>query len=143
MQTQMFNWRTKPLLKDEKGNYLKNPDGTFQRGEEQVTSVQGALRPIQLFEYVFPEECLPEVLAMMNLHKDYNNLRPEVAKLAWLLRKGLGAQKIPEMPEIQNKSSLEITRKFVPTSGVAVYPLGIKTDPKKDYPEFGTYQEGL
>ena len=77
METQMFNWKRKPLLKDDKGNFI--PDGVdekgnpkFKRGNDEFTRVQGALRPISFYEYVFPEECLGEVLAMMNIHKAQN-----------------------------------------------------------------------
>ena len=150
MQSQMFDFRQRPLLKDEKGNFIQNEDGTYKRGDEVITRVQGALRPIQLWEYVFPEESLQEVIAMQQQIKSYNQLRPEVAKVAWLLRKGMGARKVPDMgPEFQKKSPWEVTQKFIPMTGVGIYFLGVRDDKKQDFifktpvGDVGIYQEGL
>ena len=149
MQTQMFNWKRQPLLRDKDGKFIKNEDGTYKRGAEEFTKVQGALRPIQLYEYIFPKECLPEVLGMMDLHKQ-GELRPEMKKVAWLLRKGMGAKPMPDIPEIKDKEIYQITNKFVPTNAVATYPIGIREDITKDFlfklgdgTDAGYYQEGL
>ena len=146
MQSQMFLFKQKPILRDEKkGEFLKNEDGTYQYGKEEVVKVQGALRPIEFWEYVFPQESLQEVLAMQNAHKGYNQLRPEVNRFAWILRKMMGAKKIPDMPELQNKEQWQITQKYVPMNGMAVYALGIREDPVQDFlfGDHGYYQEGL
>ena len=150
MECQWFDFRQKPILKDDKGNFLKNPDGTYQYGPETIVKVQGSLRPIQLFEYVFPEESLQEVLAMNECHKDYNELRPEINLIAWSLRKMMGAKKIPDMPDLKKKERWEITQKYTPHQGVAIYPIGMRTDIKKDFifkdpygTEAGFNQEGL
>ena len=150
MQSQMFDFRQQPLLKDDKGNFIEdgvdeNGNKKYKRGPQTMTRVQGALRPIQLFEYVFPEESLQEVLAMMNQHKQYNHMRPEVNNYAWILRKMTRFKKIPDMPELQKKEAWEITQKYVPPQGVGVYPLGIKEDKKQDFifGDVGFYQEGL
>ena len=117
METQMFNWKRQPLLKDDKGNYIQdgeNEDGSpkFKRGNEEFTRVQGALRPIQFYEYVFPEECLGEVLAMMNIHKEASlKLRPEVATPAWFVRKIMKLKPVPIIPELQDKETWQITNK--------------------------------
>lgn len=42
MQTQMWAWKRKNL----------------KTKKWETTAVQGALRPVELWEYVFPEECL-------------------------------------------------------------------------------------
>lgn len=148
METQMFNWKRKNLQVCECGQALVGHDDKVCKlhkftPREEFTKVQGALRPIQLFEYVFPQESLQEVLAMMELHKNYNNLRPEMAKVAWILRRAMGASKIPDMPDLQKKDSFEITQKYVPMHGMAVYPIGIKKDNIQEYPEYGYKQEGL
>jgi len=143
MQSQMFDWKRQPLLKDKKGNFKKDKNGNYMRGKEEYTRVQGALRPIQLWEYVFPQESLQEVLAMMDRHKNYDVMRPEMAKVAWILRKGMGAKKIPDMPDLKKKEMHEVTQKFIPTSGIASYMIGIREDPIQDYPNYGFYQEGL
>lgn len=148
METQMFNWKRENLNFCECGQPLVGHDDNvckFKKFTPRVeyTKVQGALRPIQLFEYVFPKESLQEVLAMMNCHKNYNKLRPEMAKVAWILRKGTGAEVIPDMPELENKESYEITQKYVPMQGMAVYPVGIRKDAEQEYPQYGYRQEGL
>ena len=146
METQMFMFKRKVISKDAQGNFLKNSDGTYQyEKEENVINVQGALRPIELWEYVFPEESLQEVLAMMEVNKNYNELRPEMQRVAWLLRKGTGAKKIPDMPVLKSKERWQITPKYIPMAGMAVYPVGIKFDNKQDYifGNEGFFQEGL
>ena len=154
MQSQMFWWKRQPLVKDEKGQYIPdgtNEDGTvkYKRGAEQTTRVQGVLRPIQLWEYVIPEECLPELLAAMNL-QNTGKLRPEVNKVAWMLRKGMGAKPVPQFPEIVGKTTEQLTSRFIPHNAVATYPIGVKYDKKQDFIfnkgkpyEEGWYQEGL
>lgn len=150
METQMFNFRQKPLLKDAQGNFI--PDGVdangqpkYKSGEETIARVQGALRPIELWEYVFPQESLQEVLAMMEMHKTYDKLRPEVQNYAWIMRKLTGAKKIPDMPELKKKESWEVTQKHIPMLGMCAYPLGIKEDNVQDYifGNDGFHQEGL
>jgi len=150
MQAQWFRFPQKPILKDDKGNFLKNEDGTYKYGEEVPTRVQGALRPIEFWEYVFPEQSLQEVLAMQNIHKAFP-LRPEVNNYAWILRKLMGAKKIPQavIDAIKDKEPWQITDKSIPTQGMCVYPLGIRLDDTHDYifetpqGKLGFYQEGL
>jgi len=152
MQTQMFWWKRQPLLKDKDGKFIKtgevDKEGNpiYERGKEEVTKVQGALRPIQLWEYVIPEECMGEALAMLGKHKEEQlKLRPEVNSPAWALRKLLKLQKVPVIPEIQDKEVYQITDKYIPMNAVAVYPLGVKKDKKHDFifGKEGYYQEGL
>lgn len=150
METQWFDWKRQPILKDDNNNFLRNPDGSLKRGADQFSRVQGALRPIELWEYVFPQESLQEVLAMMNMHKSYNNLRPEVKNYAWILRKLTGAKKIPDMPELQKKEPWEITQKSIPMNGMCAYPIGIREDVTQDFTwdegtrnAVGFHQEGL
>ena len=156
MNSQMFWWKRQPLLKDDKGNFIpdgkdENDNPKYIRGPEEVTRVQGVLRPIQFFEYVFPKECLPEVLAMMKIHNAADlKLRPEVAGPAWFVRKLMKLKPVPVIPEIQGKNPQDITTKWVPTNAVATYPIGIREDFKKDFifklpngATEGWYQEGL
>jgi len=122
MQAQMFPWKRINL----------------KTGKDEITAVQGSLRPIQLWEYIFPEECLGEVLAMLGLTnpKDYMTT-PSLSKAKrWALMKMLQSKPLPAMPD------QPITR-FISRAGVAIYPIGIKKDPRKDYPNFGYNQEGL
>lgn len=151
METQMFHWKRKPILKDANNMFLKDEDGIYKKGPDEFTLVQGALRPIEFWEYVFPEERFAEVLAMQNLQGAFP-LRPEVNNWAWIMRKLLRAKKIPNdlINEIKDKQSWQITQKFIPMGGMAVYPIGWKPDEKHDFTwnegksdAIGYYQEGL
>jgi len=149
MQTQMFNWKRQPLLRDKDGKFIKDSEGNYKRGKEEHTRVQGALRPIQLYEYVFPEECLPEVLAMMDIHNK-EQIQHRLKAPAWMIRKAMGLKPVPIIPELQGKKKEDITQKYVPTNAVATYAVGVRKDPKQDFifnlqdgTQAGYYQEGL
>ena len=69
--------------------------------KEENVLVQGALRPSVLgaYEYVFPEEALPELLAVMGrTHKDGDFLKDGLTRQAknYALRRILGVRKIPK-----------------------------------------------
>lgn len=173
MSAQMFEFPRIPLKRDEKRKLIE--DGldengikkykhiTYEtdqidlekgkvlhrKGEEAIvlSKVAGSLRPMQLFEYVFPDEALPEVLGMMDMQGKFP-LRPEVEKLSWFLRKGTGFKPIPKevLEKIKDIPQHDLTEKRVPMHGMAVYPIGIKEDLKHDYvfPNGEAYyQEGL
>lgn len=155
MQAQMFDWKRRPLIKDKDGKFIQegvDSEGhpIYQKGPEEYTIVQGALRPMQLWEYVFPKESLQEVIAMQDQIKSYDKLRPEVAKIAWLARKAMGAKKMPDMPDLKAKEPWQITKKYVPMHGIGCYFLGIREDKEHDFIfkdpngfEVGYNQEGL
>jgi len=147
METQMFPFPQTPLKKDKDGKFIKKEDGTYERGETNITRVQGALRPIQLWEYIVPEQSMPEVLAMLNQHKKAD-LRPGVAQAAWALRKMMGLKPVDQyrVEEHQDKNWYDLTSKYIPTEAVATYLVGIKEDITKDFvfsDTQGFYQEGL
>ena len=147
METRMWNWVRYPLIKDKKGDYIEdgvdeNGNKKYKVGPAKVEGVQGHLRPIELWEYVFPEPCYPQVLAMLTL-QNYKP-RPEIKPLAWMVRKALKLDKLPEMPEEFKKADkFKITQQYIPMQGMAVYPLGIKRDIIKDWPNYGWRQEGI
>ncbi len=116
--------------------------------KDEVILVQGALRPSVMgtYEYIFPEECLAEVLAILNLDWD----RPNSIKLA-ALRTMLGCKKIP-------KKIMEEAKKINPSvvidgtmrglshckvPGVAVHIIGTKADDRKECEQWGYEQEML
>lgn len=125
-----------------KGDIIYNEDGT-EKELITLTKVQGALRPFELWEYVIPQESLQEVLAMQNAHQ--HPLRKDIQAVAWGLRKLMGAKKIPDMPDLAKKEYWQVTDKFIPMAGMAVYPIGIREDPTQDFifGDVGYYQEGL
>lgn len=106
--------------------------------------VQGALRPLRFYEYVFPEECLPEVLANMGMTKEEvhmkgRNLR-EHAMLA-VLRKAMNCKIIPDT--IWQQAKLLPYDRMMRRPGVAVQPIGIKPDPRRANETWGYEQEML
>ena len=137
-QGQFWQWKRKNL----------------KTGKEEIHLVQGALRPSVLgaWEYVFPEECLVDVLSVMKLGEDSIGVEPTVKSKAKLvvLRKLFGAQKIPK--EIFEKAakkdpSIMITQSTrglssLAVPGVSIHPIGIKADARQDCP-WGYNQELL
>ncbi len=120
MQSQFFPWKRKVL----------------KTGKEKTTWVQGALRPVELWEYVFPEESLNEVLAMMGIdpkRKDYalDKVRQKI------LQKALGAKPIPKnLPRAENL-------RLIINKGVSAHPIGIKKDKRAKVEAWGYEQEML
>jgi hypothetical protein len=132
-------------------------------GEWETTMLGLALRPIELWEVVVPEECLMETLAMQHT-KDgnnsvleaCNNLRPEIKNYALLMQKLLGLKPYPKFEKPTKlayrfeKDGEILPVNWVPTDGFAVYPLGIRSDIKQDFPNYadenspkGYFQEGV
>lgn len=105
METRMFPWKVKV------------------DGKERVEAVQGALRPVELWEYVFPEESLPQVLGMLGIDPKKQDNYGALSSFTQnaMLRKMLGARKIPE--EI-----IPDCRDFVFKEGMGIHALGIKDD---------------
>jgi hypothetical protein len=114
-------------------------------GQEETILVQGALRPSVLgaWEYVFPEECLAEVLCVMGIKgEEYTHSDRFKDKLRLsFLRKVFGVKKIP-------KSFYEEAAKIPPTliingvmrglshciiASTAIHCIGIKADDRRDF----------
>lgn len=93
--------------------------------------VQLAMRPVQLWEMVFPEKSLPVVLKSLS----WNNVqRKEIKPHVFALRKLLGAKPLPKF-DFKKFPSV-----FVYHNNVGFYPIGIKHD--KLWPK-GHALEGL
>lgn len=118
MQSQFFPW-TRKNLKTKKN---------------EVANVQGALRPIELWEYVFPEEHLDEVLTMINAGQPHWG-NGKAKYLVGALRKVLGAVKLPKWEKVP-------TNKYIFREGVGIEIIGIKKDERADAP-WGYNQEML
>ncbi len=131
----------------------------LKTGQEELKMVQGALRPIQIWEYVFPEESLNDVLVGMDVKKPIE--RKEIKNISWAIRKMLKLEQIPILGDIKGTGYIpqgKVNGVKMPPSivhdmtveGVALYPLGIKKDFKKDHhftlgdgSEVNYFQEGL
>jgi len=81
--------------------------------------VQLAMRPIQLYEAVFPKQSLPNVLKAMN----YTNNRKDIRLQLAALRKILGAKKLPKL---DLKDVVPVQHNASPLC--ACYPIGIRED---------------
>lgn len=141
LQAQRFAWKRKNL----------------KTGKEEMGLVQGALRPIQFWEYVFPEEALDDVLGALQITGPI--VRPEIKNVSWMLRKMLKLEPIPKKEAkdmkvtgyrpggtLNDEPFPVIPVHNMVVDGVAVYPMGIKKDPFQDYDwgKDGAYhQEGL
>lgn len=116
MQSQFFPWKRKNL----------------KTGKEEVVPLQGALRPIQLYEYVFPKESLDDVLTALEIGE--GKVTPWIASLNQkALRKALGLKPIPKYKKVVNR--------IIARPGVALYPIGIKDDAYGANPDYGYEQE--
>jgi hypothetical protein len=124
MQTQMFPWKRKHL----------------KTNKDEFVQVQGSLRPVELWEYVFPEECLDEVLTMLEINpkQNYNEGLKGLGNKAKLaaLRKILGASKIPKFKPAK-------TNRYIEKRGMAIHAIGIRKDKRQKVPEWGYEQEML
>jgi hypothetical protein len=81
--------------------------------------IQLAVRPIQLWELVYPEPCYAEV--MRTVFPTGIEVRPAFKTPLAVMRKILGAEKCPEYEKI---GSYRITW----VGNVGTYPIGVKKD---------------
>lgn len=122
MQSQMFPWvRT-----------------NLKTGKEEIERVQGALRPIELWEYVFPEEHLDEVCTMLGKSDNAGSYwGTGSAKYGLpLLRKALDVKKLPDIKSVP-------TSRYIPHEGLGIEVIGIKKDKREKSVKFGYEQEML
>ena len=119
LQAQFFEWK----MEDKDGNKLP-PE-----------AVQGALRPIQLWMYVFPEESTDEVLNTLNIKPNQTGYK-EFAGKANILRKIMKADKIP-------KPDPNVPGRIIRKAGVGIIPIGIKKDVTRLFENTGKVHEAL
>lgn len=131
-QAQFWQWNRINLIKKKKG----------KKAEESII-VQGALRPSMMgaWEYVIPEECLAECLAIMGIGRLVDSEIGFISKVKLAtIRKMLGCKKIPKEiiekakkipPSISLKNSMRgLHHLMIP--GVTIHFIGIKEDVRKD-----------
>jgi len=87
----------------------------YEYAKDKKGLVQLSMRPIILYEIVFPEEHLDYVLGLMRHKHDYKS------KFVFLLRKMLGAKAI-------KKPYPEWNKRVITGDFVSVIPVGIKKD---------------
>ncbi len=131
----------------------------LKTGKEELKMVQGALRPIEIWEYVFPEESLNDVLVGMDIKEPIQ--RKEIKNISWMIRKMLKLDQMPVLEDAKGTGYFppgKVNGEKIPplivhdmkVEALAVYPLGIKKDFKKDHhftladgSEVDYFQEGL
>lgn len=143
IQHQVDIWRT--LMQ---GHFFQWKRTNLKTGKEEISLVQGALRPSILgsYEYVFPEEALVDVLSILG----YEDGMTEKFKLK-LLRPIFNCRAIPkDIMEKAKKTPSTMTIQGTSRGlgdcrvpGIAVLILGIKDDIKQKWEEIGYYQEML
>ena len=86
--------------------------------------VQGVVRPIQLWEYIFPEQHLDTVLKGLNLPRN-GNFQAKEKLLSLPIRKTLGLKKIPKHDPKKARDVI-----FWNKDKVHLWGIGIKEDVK-------------
>ena len=127
METQMFKWGRTNL----------------KTGKIEYVQVQGSLRKLPFgYEYVFPEECLDEVLTMLDAKE--NLKRWNLGKLRNLIiriacGKGDNGDRVKPIPDYKVVN----TNRYIEKRGIALYLIGIKKDAVTKCPQWGYEQEML
>ena len=93
--------------------------------------VQGGVRPLQIWSYVFPKEQLNLVLNRIRPSTEFTGDQANLNKYAMFFRKILGAEKIPDWDKEAPRQAVE----FGPD--VQRLGVGLRTDPIKI---FGDYE---
>lgn len=117
--------------------------------KEEMILVQGALRPTILgaYEYIFPEECLSEVLSVFGIPDASTTSRLQ----GYGLRKLFKCEKIPK-ENLEEAKKIETTLSItghmrgltkVQVEGVGIIPIGIKRDKREKWEDIGYEQEML
>lgn len=115
--------------------------------------VQGILRPIELWEYVYPKESPTEIgkedskmedntdiiMRSLGLTGSEHYIPKSIGKYVRWICKFLGLKKVPDTPKEGNL-------RWIHQLGISVIPIGVKEDEYKEY-DFGPAgkyeQEGL
>jgi len=116
----------------------------LKTGKKVKVLVQGALRPSYLgtYEYIFPEECLSEVIAVLGLQEDKTFRMNAVRKM-------MGLEKIPkknweESKNIQTDIMVKGTNRGIvgiKVAGTGCCLIGMKRDRRGEM--YGFNQEAL
>jgi len=105
------------MINDLQAQYL--PYKSHPNYKKNKMVVQLSVRPVQLFELVFPREELDTVQGMLWDNNLAMNTRDKMGTA--MVRKMLGAKKVPKFDE-------SIPRRLIYRHNVACYPVGIKED---------------
>ena len=118
------------MVNDLQAQHFQQESADQKTGLKRISAVQGALRPIQLWEYVFPKESLDVVLKTLALPRDYSKGHPYhgFKPHEFAFRKLLGAKPIP----IPNE---KILPRIIRKEHVSIMGIGIRDDEIGAIPE--------
>ena len=100
---------------------FKDKDGKLQDG-----AVQLSVRPIKLYEIVFPEDQLDLVMSMVGTSDAVLKENPRINKFVKVLRKFMRLQKAPKV-----KTSIWFAPNNI-SKAVGITPIGLKKDEFRD-----------
>ena len=124
----------------------------IKTGEEEHISLQGALRPTiwGAYEYVFPEESLTDVLAIMGIGTMFpvvSGARGALLRKMFPECKAIPKKNLKEAAKIENTMiKLQGTTRVLSdlkVEGVHIIPVGIKEDRREEWKDIGYTQEML
>jgi hypothetical protein len=126
MLTRGIKPRVDRMINDLLSRYypLDNVPNPITKQREKVIT-QLAVRPIQLWEVVFPETALDEVLSLIGPYNWNPKHNTQLAFLRKMLGKGI--KKLPPQKSLKNFKNYEIMRKLI-THDIEVAGIGIKKD---------------
>ena len=137
LQSQFFKWKRINL----------------KTNKEDIKIVQGALRPTLwgAWEYVFPEEALPDVLSMLEINRENQKTKIGRKFKFSVIRKMFGAKKIPNKDLIKAENiapdvildGYERALTACRVGGVACHIIGTKKDKREKWEKSGYEQEML
>ena len=110
---------------DLSAQYFEYISGVEQniKGAKVKNQVQLAVRPVQLFEIVFPEPCLQEVLQTVR-PLQFHSTQQSMRFLSNKLRQSL---KLDPIPEYDKTRQIRVMNPFV-----SVHVIGLKKDPRNE-----------
>lgn len=107
----------------------------LKTGKEEEALVQAAVRPLQLWEVIIPEEHKDLLLTSLEIDEK-GKVHPLQAKgMTLALRKAMGLKPIRYTKTPQ--------KRIIPREAVALYPIGLKKDKRHKWEEVGYEQEML
>jgi len=125
---------------DEVIKWLETRAFPFERTKEDGTKetiiLQGALRPLVLFDFVFPESSKDLVLTSLKADTEAHGQYKRIGYFKKLVRKALGLKPIPKF-----KKDLTMPLPLKSLENVAIYPLGVRYDDFRKFPD--GYHEAL
>ncbi len=104
----------------------------------KVGLLPGSLRPIQMFEFVFPENDKDQVLTSLGFDKEKGYLSKKQNLIIGRIRKMMGLKKAPKF-----KTNLIMPLPSEDMKDVSIIPIGIKEDEFRWFHDDKNFHEAL